>query len=202
MLTRADHWDAAYATRGLDGVSWFQVVPEVSLELVYALDVPRDAAVIDVGAGASYFASELVARGFQDLTLLDLSETALDAAQRRLPADAPVRIVPADVLDWEPDRRYDLWHDRAVFHFLVASWDRDRYVETLRRAVTTGGKVIVGTFAEDGPEMCSGLPVDRYTAADLSAALGETFHPLETRRERHVTPRGAVQPFTWVAGTI
>jgi SAM-dependent methyltransferase len=202
VLTRADHWDAAYAARGLDGVSWFQAVPEVSLELVDALDVSRDAAVIDVGAGASYFVSELLARGFQDLTLLDLSGTALGAARRRLPADAPVRIVQADVLDWEPDRRYDLWHDRAVFHFLVASSDRDRYVETLRRAVTPGGKVIVGTFAEDGPEMCSGLPVDRYTAADLSAALGETFHLLETRRERHVTPRGAVQPFTWVAGTV
>jgi SAM-dependent methyltransferase len=202
VLTRADHWDAAYATRGLDGVSWFQAVPEVSLELVDALDVPRDAALIDVGAGASSFVSELLARGFQDLTLLDLSETALVAARRRLQADAPVRIVQADVLEWEPNRRYDLWHDRAVFHFLVASSDRDTYVETLRRAVTPGGKVIVGTFAEDGPEMCSGLPVDRYTAADLSAALGATFHPLETRRERHVTPRGAVQPFTWVAGTL
>jgi hypothetical protein len=113
-----------------------------------------------------------------------------------------VRCVHADLLEWEPDRRYDLWHDRAVIHFLVAAADRDRYRATLRRAVAPGGIVIVGTFAEDGPETCSGLPVDRYSAADLSTALGDGFDVLETRRERHVTPRGAVQPFTWVAGSF
>ena len=105
-------------------------------------------------------------------------------------------------MEWEPERRYDLWHDRAVFHFLVAVTDRDMYLATLMRAVVPGGKVIVGTFAEDGPEMCSGLPVDRYSAADLSTALGDAFDVLETRRERHVKPRGAEQPFTWVAGSL
>ena len=200
-MARADHWDAAYSTRGVDGVSWYQAVPAVSLELVDALDISRDAAVIDVGGGASFLVDELLARDFRDLTVLDLSASALDATRHRLPADAPVRCVHADLLEWEPDRRYDLWHDRAVLHFLVAASDRDRYVATLRRAVVPGGNVVVGTFAEDGPEVCSGLPVTRYSAADLSTALGDAFDLLETRRERHVTPRGAVQPFTWVAGS-
>ncbi len=183
-------------------MSWYQAVPEVSLELVDVLAIPRDAAVIDVGGGASFLVDELLARGFHDLTVLDLSASALDATRRRLPADAPVLCVHADLLTWEPDRRYDLWHDRAVFQFLVAASDRVTYVATMRRAVVSGGNVIVGTFAEDGPEVCSGLPVDRYSAADLSAALGDSFDVLATRRERHVTPRGAAQPFTWVAGSV
>jgi hypothetical protein len=113
-----------------------------------------------------------------------------------------VRCVEADLLEWEPDRRYGLWHDRAVFHFLIDERERARYVETLRRAVEPGGMVILGTFAADGPEICSGLPVRRYAAADLGAELGEAFVVLQTRREAHVTPRGVTQPFTWVAGSL
>jgi hypothetical protein len=113
-----------------------------------------------------------------------------------------VRCVEADVLEWEPDRRYGLWHDRAVFHFLVDEVEREKYVESMSRALEPGGTLILGTFAADGPEVCSGLPVRRYSATDLSAALGEAFVVLQTRREEHVTPRGVTQPFTWVAGSL
>jgi hypothetical protein len=113
-----------------------------------------------------------------------------------------VRCVRADLLDWDPDRRYDLWHDRAVFHFLVDERERETYVDTLSRALTPGGTAILGAFAADGPNMCSGLPVRRHSSADLAAALGEAFVVLETRREVHVTPRGALQPFAWVAGAL
>ena len=113
-----------------------------------------------------------------------------------------MRCVRADLLEWEPDRRYDLWHDRAVFHFLVEERDRDRYSATLSDALAPGGNVIVATFADDGPEMCSGLPVRRYAAEDLAAALGEGFELVETRREVHVTQRGTQQPFTWVAARL
>lgn len=113
-----------------------------------------------------------------------------------------MRCVRADLLEWEPDRRYDLWHDRAAFHFLVGEGDRARYVERLRGAVSPGGGVVVGTFAADGPEVCSGLPVRRYSTTDLCEVLGEVFVVLETRREEHITPRGVIQPFTWVAGSL
>lgn len=113
-----------------------------------------------------------------------------------------MRCVRADLLEWEPDRRYGLWHDRAVFHFLVDERERETYVETLSRALTPGSAVIIGTFAADAPDVCSGLPVRRHSSADLAAALGGAFELVETRREVHVTPRGALQPFTWVAGTL
>ncbi len=113
-----------------------------------------------------------------------------------------MRCVRADLLEWEPDRRYELWHDRAVFHFLVEERDRERYLTTLNDALAPGGHVIVATFADDGPEMCSGLPVRRYTAEASLAALGEGFELVEKRREVHVTPRGASQPFTWVAARV
>jgi len=113
-----------------------------------------------------------------------------------------VRCVREDVLEWQPDRSYGLWHDRAVLHFLVDDVGRDRYLETLRRTLASGGALIVGTFAADGPETCSGLPVRRYSTDELVAALGGSFELLESRREEHVTPRGAVQPFTWVAGRL
>jgi hypothetical protein len=113
-----------------------------------------------------------------------------------------VRCVRTDLLDWEPDRRYDVWHDRAVFHFLVDERDRERYVRTLREAMAPGGTVVLGTFSADGPATCSGLPVCRYAAGDLAAALGDVLDVVATRREVHVTPRGVAQPFTWVAGRV
>lgn len=113
-----------------------------------------------------------------------------------------MRCVRADILAWEPDRPFELWHDRAVFHFLVEHAERERYFATMRKAVTPNGCVILGTFAADGPEVCSGLPVQRYSTADLTAALGDGFQLIVTRREVHVTPGGARQPFTWIAGSI
>ncbi len=119
-----------------------------------------------------------------------------------MPADAPVRCVQADILEWDPDRAFGLWHDRAAFHFLVDEEERTRYLATLRHALAAGAALVVGTFADDGPETCSGLSVRRYSADELIATLGPGFEPLGSRREEHVTPRGAVQPFTWVAGRL
>jgi SAM-dependent methyltransferase len=195
------HWDAAYTARGADGVSWHEAEPRISLELIEALRIPRDAAVVDIGGGASQLVDRLVERGFSDLTVLDISASALAEVGSRL-GDSLVLRLHEDLLEWRPLRRYDLWHDRAVFHFLVTETERRRYLETLRAAVRPGGFLILATFALDGPEVCSGLPVCRYSADDLSHILGDSFHPLETRHEAHVTPRGSIQPFTWVAGRI
>jgi cyclopropane fatty-acyl-phospholipid synthase-like methyltransferase len=173
----------------------------MSLELIETLRVPPDAAIIDVGGGASSLVDHLVERGFSDLTVLDISAHALDEVGRRL-GDAPVVLLHEDLLEWRPPRRYDLWHDRAVFHFLVTEPDRHGYFDTLQAAIRPDGLVILATFALDGPEVCSGLPVSRYSADELTRILGDTFQPLATRREVHVTPRGAAQPFTWLAGRV
>lgn len=198
----AGFWDGVYRARGVDGVSWFQAEPATSLELVAALDVPPSAAVLDVGAGASLLVDGLVERGFEDVTVLDVSEEALGAVSRRLPSSSGVHLERADLLAWAPRRCYDLWHDRAVFHFLVGEADRRRYLDVLRTATTPSAAVVLGTFAPDAPEKCSGLPVVRYSVESLAEVLGSAFELVAERREEHVTPRGAVQPFTWVAGRM
>jgi SAM-dependent methyltransferase len=195
----AVHWDSAYQDRGASGLSWYQPYPSVSLDLIHRLGVPRDAAIVDVGGGASTFVDALVAEGFTDLTLLDISAAALDTVRARLSAQAGVGFVHEDLSSWSPPRHFDLWHDRAVFHFLVDEPSRRRYLSTLRRAVAPGGLVVMATFASDGPRSCSGLPVARYSPAALSDAIGPDFVLVEQAREEHVTPAGVVQPFTWVA---
>ena len=172
----------------------------MSLEMIGLTGIGPQEAVLDVGGGTSPLAGALLARGFADVTVLDLSEVALQTSRARLgPADARVRWVHADILDWIPDRTYGLWHDRAVFHFLVDAEDRERYVTTARSAVRPGGSVVVGTFAEDGPATCSGLPVARYDTQALADAFGAGFALVGSRRHEHRTPGGSVQPFTWVA---
>jgi hypothetical protein len=199
---RASHWDAAYAGRGTRSVSWYQGLPSASLDLIEALAIGRVAAVVDVGGGASLLADHLVERGFVDVSVLDVSAAALAEACRRLGDGAPVSWLHEDVLVWRPERRFVLWHDRAVFHFLVSSGDRDRYLQTLRSALGVEGFVVLGTFAPDGPVTCSGLPVARYSGADLADLLGDGFDLVEARREEHVTPKGMIQPYTWVAGRM
>lgn len=191
------HWDAAYRSRGPAGVSWFQDEPTVSLELLAATPTTS---VIDVGGGASILTERLLDRGVADLTVLDVSAEALASARQRLGERAErVAWVEHDLLAWRPERTYDAWHDRAVFHFLVDLEQRERYVATLVEATAAGSRVVVGTFAPDGPQTCSGLPVARYDPMELAAALGPKFTPVTERREVHRTPGGGEQPFTWLA---
>ncbi|MGH9046799.1 MAG: class I SAM-dependent methyltransferase [Acidimicrobiales bacterium] len=179
-------------------MSWFQTEPIASLELIERLGVSTDTSVIDVGGGASRLPDRLVERRFADITVLDVSEEALAAGRRRLPS-ASVSWVRADLLSWRWTRRYGVWHDRAVFHFLTDERDQKRYLETLGEALEPRGCLIMATFAEDGPEFCSGLAVCRYSARDLVQLLGEGFEVTDVLREDHTTPAGVVQPFTWVA---
>ena len=193
------HWQGVYGAKGAHGVSWYQPQPEVSLALIGRLRLGRHAAILDVGAGASSLAAGLIARGFMDVTVLDISREALDLARADLRARASeVHWIEHDVLSWSPRRQYDLWHDRALFHFLVDPSQRERYTETLRSAISHGGKVIIGTFAADGPESCSGLPVARYSPDQLAAAFGGAFATIAASCEEHRTPAGSRQPFTWV----
>jgi hypothetical protein len=193
------YWDDVYAQGSL-GLSWFQDEARVSLELIDSLGIGRDEPVVDVGGGASPLAGELLEQGFTDLTVLDLAETAMSEASGRLgPLAEQIVWLRQDVLAWAPDRTFGLWHDRAAFHFLVDAAERSRYLEVLDRAVDSCGAVIMATFAKDGPGQCSGLSTCRYEAFELAALLAPGFEVVERRREEHLTPGGAVQPFTWVA---
>jgi SAM-dependent methyltransferase len=197
-VQRAIHWEHVYESNDPESVSWYQPEPVVSLDLVDVLDLSLKSRVIDIGGGASVLVDRLLAKRFTDLTVLDISDAVLQATRERVGNDARVAWIAADLLSWEPTRNYDLWHDRAVFHFL-SRVEVERYREVLRQALAPSGSVIIGTFAPDGPEWCSGLPVTRYSADELGAVLGSEFEVVEHRREVHLTPAGTVQPFTWIA---
>jgi SAM-dependent methyltransferase len=195
-LSRQAHWQGVYKTKGEHDVSWFQESPAISLDLIRATGVAASASIIDIGGGASRLVDALLEQGYESITVLDLSEQALATAKARLGLRAAkVQWVIADVTTWEPSQTYDVWHDRAAFHFLTEPKDRLAYAERVHRAVRPGGYVIIGTFAPDGPECCSGLPVVRHDAASLGDMLGRSFELIETRRHDHRTPAGATQRF-------
>jgi len=194
----AAHWDEAYDRLGASGVSWFQVEQRMSLDLVHDLPA-RPRSVIDVGGGASTLASSLRASGVQQVSVLDISPRAQALARDRGGSgDDAIEWITADIRSWAPAGTWDVWHDRAVFHFMVTDHDRAAYRRALAAAVPPGGHVIAGTFAPDGPGQCSRLPVQRYGPDDLVRALGDDLVLVTARAETHVTPSGTAQPFTWV----
>jgi ubiquinone/menaquinone biosynthesis C-methylase UbiE len=199
MSDQTTHWDKVYGGRPDDTLSWFVRLPALSLALIESCGIGRDAAVIDIGGGASTLTDALLQQGYSDLWLLDISATALAVSRRRLGADAErIRWVESDVVHADlPESRFDLWHDRAVFHFFVDPAERKAYVKTALRAVKPGGSLIMATFAEDGPEQCSGLPVARYDADSLAAQFGDACELLATEKEAHRTPAGKVQQFRY-----
>ncbi len=194
-VTAPRHWDEVYSSKAPDELSWFQREPSTSLRLLTAYGRPTEP-VVDVGAGESPLGERLLDRGFHDVTLLDVSEAALAAVRRHL--GERVSYVAADVRVWRPTRTYGAWHDRAVFHFLTEEDDQERYVEAATAAVESGGVAVLGVFAEDGPTSCSGLPTTRWSAEHLGHRFGDHFGLVHQEREEHLTPWGAVQPFTWV----
>ena len=194
-----EHWENVYTSKPSDAVSWFQPHADLSLGLIKATGARLDAGIIDVGGGASTLVDDLVTAGYRDLTVLDLSAAALNTARQRLGArEEMVRWIEADITQVDlPRKRYDIWHDRAVFHFLTTRQQRDAYVRNVFHAVKPGGHVIVATFAEDGPEQCSGLPVMRYRADDLHDEFGDAFILQKHQKESHQTPFGTVQQFVY-----
>jgi len=194
-----EHWEKVYSSKSPEEVSWFRPHLERSIAFLEAARIPHDAAVIDVGGGASTFVDDLLDRGYSNLTVLDLSDTALNAARTRLGERASrVRWICADVTDasLEPGA-YDFWHDRAVFHFLRDRDSRERYIASVRRSLKPGGHVVVATFGPHGPEKCSGLDVVRYSPEGLHAEFGSEFARLDSATERHTTPWGTEQEFIY-----
>ena len=194
--SRQEHWDGVYRTKPATGVSWYEAHPTKSLALVRATGVRPEDPIIDVGGGASLLVDELLDAGFRDLTVLDVSAAVLESLRKRLGARAEsVTLLHQDATAFQPARRYALWHDRAVFHFLVRREERERYVDALRRALSPHGHAIISTFGPAGPERCSGLPIVRYDAGALAAELPSDFRLVESSLSVHRTPAGAQQQF-------
>jgi SAM-dependent methyltransferase len=198
--SRQAHWENVYTTKGEDEVSWFQQSAAPSLDLIVQAGATPESAIIDIGGGASRLVDSLVEQGFEDVTVLDLSAAALSVARSRLESHLgagveKVRWIVADVTTWKPARAYDIWHDRAAFHFLTDASDREAYIACLGSGLRIGGHAIIATFAPDGPEKCSGLPVARYDSASLGQTLGTAFQLVDTQRHDHSTPWGARQAF-------
>jgi SAM-dependent methyltransferase len=193
---RRTHWENVYATKAENEVSWFEETPAASLELIQATGVRKNAAIVDIGGGASRLVDALLHEGYSAVTVLDISEHALAAAKARLGDNqAVVRWIAADVTTWAPATTFEIWHDRAAFHFLTEPEDRRAYVARVLNALRVNGHLIIGAFALDGPERCSGLPVHRYDAASLGEILGPPFEFVEARPHKHLTPTGREQRF-------
>jgi hypothetical protein len=195
----AEHWNDVYRS-GATTRSWFQVVPTFSLKMLDAAGACERDSLIDVGGGATTLTDALLDQGYADVTVLDIAATALQVACERLgPQANRVEWVVADMLTWHPERRYRVWHDRAVFHFLTTHDERQRYLEVMNAATGPHSVAVFGCFAPDGPSSCSGLPTARYDTQALAAVLGADWMPVASEREEHITPNNAVQPFTWAA---
>ncbi|MBN8945205.1 MAG: class I SAM-dependent methyltransferase [Rhizobiales bacterium] len=193
---RRDHWDEVYRTKAENEVSWFEDEPTMSLDLMRQAGLTPASSVLDIGGGTSHLVDNLLRLGLSRVTVLDISEAALTAAQARLgPEASRATWIAADVTTWEPAESYDIWHDRAAFHFLAQPADRAAYRRCLAKALKPGAHAVIASFAEDGPERCSGLPVTRYSPQDLATALASVVELVESRRHSHATPWGSVQKF-------
>jgi ubiquinone/menaquinone biosynthesis C-methylase UbiE len=199
LLSPQAHWDAVYGRRDPGQLSWHEPAPEISLALITQAGVPRDAGIIDVGGGTSGLASALLASGYTEITVADISAASLEAAQASLSPDARrIHWIQADARSHDFGRRYQLWHDRAVFHFMVTTPDREAYLDNLRRTLAADGCVVLATFGPAGPTQCSGLPTRCYDAPELIRLLGPDFDPLASRLHQHTTPAGAQQQFLYL----
>ena len=198
LMNRKAHWDKVYSNKSPLEVSWYQKEPVLSIQLIENTGISTDAAIIDIGGGASVLVDRLNQRGFQHLAVLDISGNALSYAKKRLASAADeIEWFESDITRFQPPHQFELWHDRAVFHFLTQANDRERYVKTLKQSLIPGGHLIMAAFAIGGPTKCSGLDIVQYDAAKLLAELGSGFTLVEENAEIHVTPSNKTQQFTY-----
>jgi ubiquinone/menaquinone biosynthesis C-methylase UbiE len=197
-LDTKSHWEQIYNTKSLTEVSWYQTHPSISLKLIEATGIGKGQRIIDVGGGTSVLVDCLLKKGFKELAVLDISASALEIAKTRLGIKAEdVEWYEADVTEFQPSHQFDLWHDRAVFHFLTNEGDRRKYIYVLKRTLAPGGHIIIATFAIDGPKRCSGLDTVQYDIESMSDQLGDEFELLQKLDEIHLTPGNQEQKFTY-----
>ena len=194
METRKEHWEKVYTTKQPDEVSWTQAVPKVSLEFIHSFHLPKSARIIDIGGGDSKLAECLLDEGFENISVLDISEKAIERARKRMGVRADkIQWIVSDVTEFHPTNTYDCWHDRATFHFLTEAGDVDAYLKTAREAVS--GYMVIGTFSEQGPKKCSMLEVHRYSEKELQEQLQNGFEKIKCVTEAHITPFNTAQDF-------
>lgn len=198
MEDRKEHWNKVYDSKMPTEVSWYEPMPETSLTYIAECKLDRDAAIIDIGGGDSFLAEFLLARGFTDITVVDISEKAIQRAQRRIGEKADeIKWIVADASEFKPGRQYDLWHDRAAFHFLTTDEQVENYLKTVNRAVKTGGFLVMGTFSENGPTKCSGIEIRQYSIDQMQSLFSGSFSTLGCKNIDHGTPSGGTQNFTF-----
>lgn len=194
MPERKSHWETVYATKKPDEVSWTQEVPQTSLDFIHSFDLPKAAKIIDIGGGDSKLADSLLDEGFENITVLDISENALERAKARLGARADkVKWIISDITEFNPNESYDVWHDRATFHFLITPGQIKKYIAAADKAVK--GYLVIGTFSENGPKKCSGLEIKQYTDTELQGQLAQHFSKIRCVTEDHITPFNTTQSF-------
>ncbi|WP_426671401.1 class I SAM-dependent methyltransferase [Mucilaginibacter sp. McL0603] len=191
---RKAHWENVYATKNPDQVSWTQHIPQVSLDLIHSFHLPKTAKIIDIGGGDSKLVDYLLEEGYEDITILDISATALEKAQSRLGSKSKqVKWIVSDITEFEPHEIYDVWHDRAAFHFLTTENQIDTYLNIAQIAISK--YMVIGAFSENGPEKCSGLPIKQYSESQLVDQLSNYFTSIKCMNEDHVTPFKTIQNF-------
>lgn len=196
MFDRKEHWENIYSTKKLEEVSWYEPTPATSLEFIRLFNLPLDAKIIDVGGGDSLFVDNLLEKGYTDVSVLDISEAALERAKVRLGEKASsVKWIVADAANFTPTEQYDFWHDRAAFHFLTDEADVRKYINTIVRHIKPNGVFVIGTFSEQGPKKCSGIEIKQYSEASLLVLLGEYFQKVECKEIEHTTPFQTTQKF-------
>lgn len=197
-MSNKDHWEKIYSTKEIDGVSWYQETPTTSLNIIDSLKLNLNTSIIDIGAGKSFLADNLLDLGYNDITILDISRNALNEVTRRVgKKNHKIKCIESNVIDLSSGQKYDVWHDRAVFHFITNNQEREKYLDLLNSSLNKDGCLIIGTFSEDGPLKCSGLEVQRYSVKDLRELLKPDFKFIDGFKEIHDTPFNTSQSFTF-----
>ncbi|MBY0433296.1 MAG: class I SAM-dependent methyltransferase [Cyclobacteriaceae bacterium] len=192
------HWEKIYETKAESDFSWFQPYPQTSVDFINLFKLPKTASIIDIGGGDSHLADALLELGYTDITVLDISATSIERAKARLGEKATaITWIASDIVDFEPHRKYDFWHDRAAFHFLTTEIQIIKYLAIVKRGINLGGHLVLGTFSDKGPNKCSGLDVKQYTEASMSALFEKDFKRIKCVEETHVTPFSTQQNFVF-----
>lgn len=198
MEDRKEHWNKVYDSKTPTEVSWYEPMPETSLNYITECKLDNDAAIIDIGGGDSFLAEFLLAKGFTDVTVVDISEKAIERAKKRLGERAEeIKWIVADASEFKPERQYDLWHDRAAFHFLTEDEQVQNYLQTVKRSVKPGGFLVIGTFSENGPKKCSGIEIRQYSVSQMQDLFSDDFTTMSCKNIDHTTPSGGIQNFTF-----